>query len=267
MTPHQREQPFNRITSQFNALHQNRNPKQSMKHKTSSTFAAFVHFIAFFAIVALFTGCASGPEKPPHQRGWIGGQFKHVALCHPGITNLPPSEPSATNDGPGLLITALSTNTPAYLAGLREGDVIANLDGHPPSKVDAFRKNIDQHEPGSTISITAWREGQKQDYNVTVGCEKFRHGGYFAIGIFINGPDLWPNPGFSLLVLGYQDQPQSRTEMNSVENLYRRKRDPKWQGYDQDWNAWLCIFSVGKGKHIVSQSIVPAATGPAQAAK
>ena len=63
-------------------------------------------------------GCASPDakpqakphEKPPHERGWIGGEFREGKAPATG-----------TNRQAGIAVRALSPHTPASIAGLQAG--------------------------------------------------------------------------------------------------------------------------------------------------
>src|SRR5208282_3591488 len=92
------------------------------------------------AAVLLLAGCATHPkEKPVHQRGWIGGRYERAKSGRTlsemlfGAGHTIYSFPSALSNSQNaaILTTSLGTNTPAYLAGLREGDLILEL-GHQP---------------------------------------------------------------------------------------------------------------------------------------
>src|SRR3954471_8561096 len=87
-------------------------------------------------------------EKEPteHHRGWIGGEYKLVRrhwnwfMSDQAVVAFPKS--LSGTEKKGLLITALSTNTPAYIAGLREGDLILELDHEKVTSVPNFRAKI-----------------------------------------------------------------------------------------------------------------------------
>ena len=80
-----------------------------------------------------------------HERGWIGGEYRVVK-----------SFPKAWSPHPkaGLLLLALNTNTPVYAAGLRQGDVIINVDHQPFKYLRDFRQAIDTSKPGTALSIS-----------------------------------------------------------------------------------------------------------------
>jgi hypothetical protein len=98
--------------------------------------------IISLSLLVLFTSASCfGSEKsaprdkdkqpPEYHRGWIGGEYR-LARRHwswSDTTDAVIAFPAAlTNIQKGVLITALATNTPAYIAGLREADLILELD-------------------------------------------------------------------------------------------------------------------------------------------
>jgi hypothetical protein len=224
----------------------------------------------------LLAGCASTKSKPEaekvHQRGWIGGEFKLARKFSAWnvifgtrdefIATLPRGLSSSNRAG--ILVTAVSSNAPVRQAGLREGDLILALNRQPVTTLKAFRQAVDRTEPGTLLPIAAWRDGKTFECDVAVGRETFKNWGTIRMGFgFPNlsnlGPlDLWPDPGFDLGVLGFERTPEDRKEIGSGGEIYYRACDKKHAPSDQDWNVWLAIFSVARGKNILSQEPVPA---------
>jgi hypothetical protein len=163
--------------------------------------------------VGLLSGCASPKEKPVSQRGWIGGEYKlarkqsfaTAMSASPAVIGCLPKELAAKQKA-AILITSLNTNAPAQAAGLRKDDLVLELNHQPVTRLRDFRRIIDRCEPGNTLAVKAYRDGQTLDFEVPVGKETFRHGGWFRIAFptVVHGWDLWPNPGFSLVFVGYQ---------------------------------------------------------------
>jgi hypothetical protein len=205
---------------------------------------------AFLLIALTLTGCSTAKpkEKPVHQRGWLGGEYKKVSRF---------PEPLRAERKAAILVTALSSNTPARLAGVREGDLILELDHTSMTRLKDFRVIIDRTQPGTSLPVKVYRNGASIDYQIVVGRETFRHCGMLAIGWppIMRSPDLWPNPDFSLIALGYETE-HGRTELGSVEQSYYRNCNPNHHPWDGDWDAWLVIFRLMKSKEIVSQEIV-----------
>jgi membrane-associated protease RseP (regulator of RpoE activity) len=227
------------------------------------------------ACAVLISGCASAPkdktvaqEKPVHQRGWIGGSYKRAKAAHTvsdmlfgdggAIYAFPPA--LTPTQKAGVLITALATNTPAYQAGLRAGDLILELDHQQVLDLPGFWQVVTETRPGATLPVKAYRDGQTMDYTVTAGREKFQEVGTFAVGLpgFIESFHPIPTreaPYVSLVALGYEKEEDRRVEFGSVREQYRHACNPKekQEGQDGDWAFWLAIFRVSQGKKIVAQ--------------
>jgi hypothetical protein len=208
-------------------------------------------------LLCLAAGCSTAKQKEPPliSRGWVGGQvsvetsFPKTMIPHPKTA---------------LLVTSLATNTPASIAGLREGDLILALDHQPVKKLRQFHQKIDPLAPGTNLVVTSWRDGQIQDYNVIVGRETFHNGGMFTIvfPLIVHPFDLWLNadhPAFSLFVAGYQNNNASRVERGSVKEQYALKCDSKDTPYVEAHKLWLVLFEFSKGKRIAGQELAEAA--------
>src|SRR5437899_8399458 len=106
-------------------------------------------------------------QPPEHHRGWIGGEYKtvrsHGSWSTPAEALVAFPESLKATHKRGLLITALSTNTPAYLAGLREGDLILELDHNKITSLADFRAKIDEMKPGSPLTVRAYRDEEARD--------------------------------------------------------------------------------------------------------
>jgi len=207
-------------------------------------------------LAVLAAGCASHKEqeKPLRERGWIGGEYHLVRTFPTNLTQKPKA---------ALLAVGVATNSPAYAAGLREGDLILALDHQAiKSRRDLYR-TVGACKPGSAIPVSAWRDGQSLEWSVPIGREKYRPGGTVAVGLpcFAEGWQFWPGceePGFSLLVVGGRWGRSDRTELGSPENAYSRRCDPHWEGNQETWSAWLAILRVAKWEHVIAQESVPA---------
>jgi membrane-associated protease RseP (regulator of RpoE activity) len=230
--------------------------------KTASLF-----LIALSVSAPIFAGqktsTKENDKKPPeHQRGWIGGEYrlarKHWSWL--GTTDDVVAFPKALTNtqNAGILLTTLSTNTPAYLAGLREADLILEVNGGKITSLWDFRRIIDHTKSGASLSVRAYRNGQLNDYNLTVGCETFREQGAFAIGLPFGLPEtnLKFNPSFSLIALGFSCQSTRRIELNSAEQVLRRESFKQYYPSDPCWRAWLGPFVAMHSREIRSQEIV-----------
>jgi hypothetical protein len=212
------------------------------------------------ALAGLVSGCSSTKPKEPatHQRGWIGGEYKVVRVFPAGLK---PSQESA------LLVTHLNTNTPAALGGLAEGDLILELNQQPATKLNNFRRTIDGTEPGKSVAIKAWRNGQTVESKVRVGRETFTNNGTLALGLpgYFHELRLWPTAGFSLGVLGYEPEPVAdRKELSSAEERYFMNCNPKsYQVSDEGWKVWVVVMQAWTHKTIRSQEVTAPQTATA----
>ncbi len=71
--------------------------------------------------------------------------------------------------GAGALVSAVQDNSPADQAGIKEGDIIIQIDATPIRKGLDFARMILQQTVGDEISITARRHGRIVNFRVRVG--------------------------------------------------------------------------------------------------
>jgi serine protease Do len=69
----------------------------------------------------------------------------------------------------GALVSGLKPDAPAAKAGLRDGDVILELNGQPVESANDLRLRVSQSAPGTTVKLAVSRDGKVQDVNVTLG--------------------------------------------------------------------------------------------------
>src|SRR5262245_16415045 len=90
-------------------------------------------------LLLLAAGCATKQpkENPPARRGWVGGQYRLAEKPRQlGTKGAIEAFPGAVADQKtGVLVTVLSSNTPAALAGLREGDLILEINHAPVQRL------------------------------------------------------------------------------------------------------------------------------------
>ena len=69
----------------------------------------------------------------------------------------------------GILVSQVSDDSPADMAGLRQGDIIIAYRGEPVTNVGSFRNRVSLTQPGSTEELTILREGKQMTLTVTIG--------------------------------------------------------------------------------------------------
>jgi serine protease Do len=69
----------------------------------------------------------------------------------------------------GVLVDAVSPNSPAARAGIREGDVILAFNGTPVTDGNTFRNQVASTPPGTAVKLTVFRDRREQQIEVTLG--------------------------------------------------------------------------------------------------
>jgi len=94
-------------------------------------------------------------------RGWVGIEVQEITA------DLAESFKLASTDG--ALIAGVMRGSPADRAGIRPGDVLAQVAGKPVKDAQAMLELIAALEPGSTARIGLKREGRDVTVEVTIG--------------------------------------------------------------------------------------------------
>ena len=85
------------------------------------------------------------------RRGWLGAEFSDL-------------RPSVTEDGSfrrvGIFVGDVVRDGPAWVAGLRQGDIILELNGEAVDDASRFLLTISQLEPGSQVELEVVRDGE-----------------------------------------------------------------------------------------------------------
>jgi serine protease Do len=68
----------------------------------------------------------------------------------------------------GALVSGLKPDAPAARAGLKNADVILELNGQPVESANDLRLRISQMAPGSTVKLEVSRDGKTQNMDVTL---------------------------------------------------------------------------------------------------
>lgn len=68
----------------------------------------------------------------------------------------------------GVLVSAISEDSPAMKAGLKAGDVLLSIDGDPLSSAGALRRLIREHSAGDSVELEVIRSGNRQKLYATL---------------------------------------------------------------------------------------------------
>ncbi|MDP9039784.1 MAG: trypsin-like peptidase domain-containing protein [Acidobacteriota bacterium] len=73
------------------------------------------------------------------------------------------------NEATGALVAQVTPDAPAAKAGLKQGDVIDQLDGRKIADASALQVAVSQRQPGETVHLGILRDGQPRTVDVKVG--------------------------------------------------------------------------------------------------
>ena len=82
----------------------------------------------------------------------------------------------------GVAIGNVTADSPAAKAGLKENDVITEVNGQRVEGTAQFRRIIHEIPAGRTISLGVWRDGRLQTISVTLGKAEERHQEWLRTG-------------------------------------------------------------------------------------
>lgn len=71
-------------------------------------------------------------------------------------------------DNRGLEVRHVAEESPAAKAGVKEGDVITELNGKPIDDVEQFIRAVAETEPGTKVKLAVLRNGAKQEMTATL---------------------------------------------------------------------------------------------------
>jgi serine protease Do len=124
-------------------------------------------FILFIAATAAAYGQTSSPQRAHSatlrriaDRGYLGV----------GVIELTPErakELKLSNDN-GVEVKRVDADSPAARAGLRENDVIVEVNGKPIEEVEQFVRQIGEAAAGTKVNLTVWRGGSKMTLVATL---------------------------------------------------------------------------------------------------
>ncbi len=75
----------------------------------------------------------------------------------------------------GALIGKVLSDSPAAKAGLKENDVVTEINGQRVEGTAQFRRMIREIPAGRTVQLSVWRDGKQQSITATLGKSEERH--------------------------------------------------------------------------------------------
>jgi len=93
--------------------------------------------------------------------GWLGVGVSEVSAEKMKTLRLPEER--------GALLGKIVPDSPAAKAGLKENDVVLEINGQRIEGTEQFRRMIHEIPAGRTANLTVWRDGRSQNIKVTLG--------------------------------------------------------------------------------------------------
>jgi serine protease Do len=132
----------------------------------------------------------SAKAHRPGEQAWLGV----------GVIDLTDDQVKALNlkDDRGVQVKRVEENSPAAKAGLKENDVILEVNGKAVENIDQFIRSIAEGQPGTKVDLTIWRGGARQTLSATLDSRPYNP--FFVF----NGPDA-PMPPMPPIPPGFGD--------------------------------------------------------------
>jgi serine protease Do len=100
---------------------------------------------------------------------WLGVETHEVTADNAKELKLPAER--------GVVLGKIVPDSPAAKAGLKEKDVVTEINGQRVEGTAQFRRIIREIPAGRTVQLTVWRDGRSQTVSATLGkAEEGRHG-------------------------------------------------------------------------------------------
>ena len=107
---------------------------------------------------------------------WLGVETSEVTQPKAKDLHLPAER--------GAVVGKVLPDSPAAKAGLKQNDVVTEINGQRVEGTTQFRRMIHEIPAGRPVQLTVWRDGRSQTINATMGKSEARH----SSGM-INGQD------------------------------------------------------------------------------
>lgn len=101
--------------------------------------------------------------------GWLGVEAHEVTADKAKELKLPAER--------GVVLGKIVPDSPAARAGLKENDVVTEINGQRVEGAAQFRRMVHEIPAGRSIQLTVWRDGRSQSVNATLGKSEERHHG------------------------------------------------------------------------------------------
>lgn len=100
-------------------------------------------------------------------QSWLGVEAREVTADNVKELKLPAER--------GVVVGRIAPDSPAAKAGLKENDVITEVDGQRVEGSTQFRRMIHEIPAGRTVQLSVWRDGRSQTISATLGQAEETH--------------------------------------------------------------------------------------------
>jgi serine protease Do len=94
-------------------------------------------------------------------RGWLGVQIQEVTPAIAASLGL--------HGDHGAIVAVVTADSPGAKAGLKQGDVVLAFNGSEVNQLHDLPRLVAAATPGSTATVTVWRDGQKTELQAKLG--------------------------------------------------------------------------------------------------
>jgi serine protease Do len=101
---------------------------------------------------------------------WLGVETREVTADTVKELKLPAER--------GVVVGRIAPDSPAAKAGLKENDVVTEVDGQRVEGATQFRRMIHEIPVGRTVQLTIWRDAKSQTLSATLGKAEEMHRGW-----------------------------------------------------------------------------------------
>jgi serine protease Do len=146
--------------------------------------------------------------------GWLGARIGEVTSDKMKELKLPAER--------GVVLGKIVPDSPAAKAGLKENDVVTEINGQRVEGTEQFRRMVREIPAGRTAQFTVWRDGRAQPVEVTLGKTEMRHGARTFVAPAAPGSFSFQMPDMPDMGTVFEDNPwtPSRTRLGiDAENL------------------------------------------------
>jgi Do/DeqQ family serine protease len=100
-------------------------------------------------------------ERGKVVRGWLGVVAQPITAVLREALDIPENQQ-------GALISGIAPNSPAVRAGLRDGDIIVEIEGKAITSARELSLEVARRGPGTRVRIDILRNGRRQEVNATL---------------------------------------------------------------------------------------------------